>query len=55
MIALVVAIALILFLPPSAKANDTNNFIKLSEPKDNFMTTSDKVLISGETSPKSML
>jgi hypothetical protein len=50
---LIIALALLMLFSPTAKANETENFIKLNEPKDNFMTASDKVLISGETVPKS--
>ncbi|HHV18716.1 MAG TPA: hypothetical protein GXZ27_07645 [Thermoanaerobacterales bacterium] len=50
---LIIAVALLILFSPSAKAEETKNFIKLSEPKDNFMTSSDKVLITGETVPKS--
>ncbi|MDD4569767.1 MAG: hypothetical protein PHE70_06540 [Tepidanaerobacteraceae bacterium] len=53
--ALVIAVALLTLFSPSARANDDNNFIKLAEPKDNFMTSSDKVLLSGETVPKSSI
>ena len=45
---LIIAVALLILFSPSAKAEETKNFIKLSEPKDNFMTSSDKVLITGK-------
>jgi len=50
---LIIAVALLILISPSAKADETKNFIKLSEPRDNYMTSSDKVLVSGETVPKS--
>jgi hypothetical protein len=49
--ALIIAVSLVILFSPSAKADEVKNFIKLSEPKDNFMTSSSKVLLTGETVP----
>ncbi|AEE92702.1 conserved exported protein of unknown function [Tepidanaerobacter acetatoxydans Re1] len=46
-------LAILILFSPSAKADEVKNFIKLTEPKDNYMTSADKVLISGETVPNS--
>ena len=50
---LILVVAFLIIFSPSAKANDGKNFLKLSEPRDSFMTSADRILISGETVPKS--
>lgn len=50
---MMVFIAVLMLFSPAAKADETKNFINLSEPKDNYMTSAGKVLVSGETVPNS--
>ncbi|HHW02369.1 MAG TPA: hypothetical protein GXX35_06115 [Thermoanaerobacterales bacterium] len=47
----VIAIAILIYFSPSAKAATYDSFIILNEPKDNLMTTYDSVVVSGETLP----
>jgi len=49
--ALLIAASLLIIFSPLVKADEVKNFIKLSEPKDNFMTSSSRVLLTGETVP----
>lgn len=51
--AFLIAVVFIALISPSAMAADEDDFIKLNEPKDNFMTSTDKIVLSGETVPKS--
>jgi len=50
---MMVFIAVLMLFSPAAKADEVKNFINLSEPKDNYMTSAGKVLVSGETVPNS--
>lgn len=50
--ALLIALSLLIIISPSVEAAEVKNFIKLNEPRDNFMTSSSRVLITGETVPE---
>lgn len=50
---IMVFITFLMLFSPAAKADEAKNFINLSEPKDNYMTSAGKVLVSGETVPNS--
>lgn len=50
--AFLIAVVLIVAISPSAKAED---FLKVSEPKDNFMTSTNKIVVSGETVPRASI
>ena len=49
--AFLIAAVLLTIFSPLAKADEVKDFIKLNEPKDNFMTSSSRVLLAGETVP----
>lgn len=46
------AMALIIFMSPSAKALGPDSFLIVNEPKDNFLTNQNLVVVSGETLPE---
>lgn len=50
--AFLIAVVLIVAISPSAKAED---FLKVSEPKDNFMTSTNRIVVSGETVPRASI
>ena len=50
--ALLIAVSLLIVFSPSVMASEVKNFIKLNEPRDNFMTSSSRILIAGETVPE---
>jgi len=52
---LVIAMVFITFLTTTALAADNDDFIKLGEPRDNFMVSTDKIVVSGETVPKTSI
>ena len=52
--ALIIAVAMLTLFSPSVIAGE-KNFLKLSEPKDSFITSSDKVLVTGETVPNTSI
>mgnify|MGYP003788575741 CR=1 FL=1 len=52
--ALIIAVTMLTLFSPSVIAGE-KNFLKLSEPKDSFITSSDKVLVTGETVPNTSI
>ncbi len=47
----ILAILLVVLISPSAKAYSDGPLLLVNEPKDNFITTTDKIIVSGETNP----
>lgn len=50
-----IAVVFLALTTTTALATDKNNFIKVNEPEDNFMTSSDNIVVTGETVPKSSI
>lgn len=46
-----IAVVIISLMSPTAEAKNLDSFIKLNEPKDNFITTKSNVVVSGESIP----
>ena len=49
------AVVFITLLSSTALATDNKDFIKVNEPKDNIMISTDKIVVTGETVPKSSI